>query len=63
MASIGYDRLELDHSVFVHRSNGLIIAIYVDDLLMIGPNSLEIEYLKEQLGEKFRMKDLEPVSW
>lgn len=63
LASIGYDQLELDHSVFIHRSNGLIIAIYVDDLLVIGPDSLEIEYLKEQLGEKFRTKDLGPVSW
>lgn len=49
--------------MFIHRSNGLIIAIYVDDLLVIGPDSLEIEYLKEQLGEKFRTKDLGPVSW
>lgn len=29
----------------------------------MGPNSLEIEHLKEQLGEKFCMKDLGPVSW
>lgn len=63
LASIGYDRLELDHFVFIHRSNGLIVAIYVDDLLVISPNSLEIEHLKEQLGEKFCMKDLGPVSW
>lgn len=31
--------------------------------LVMGPDSLEIEYLREQLGEKFRINDdLGPVS-
>lgn len=64
LASIRFDRIELDHySVFVHHSNGLIIAIYVDGLLLMGPDSLENGSHKDQLGEKFRMNDLGPLSW
>lgn len=64
LASIGLGRLELDlSSVVLHRINGLIIALCVDELLLMGPDSIENRYLKEELGEKFCMNDLGPVSW
>jgi transposase InsO family protein len=41
LISIGYQRVEIDHSVFIH-DNGIIIAIYVDDLLY--PRTKYIRY-------------------
>ena len=43
--------------------NGIIIAIYVDDLLLLGPDIKSIQKLKDQLNSCFRMKDLGPLAW
>jgi len=48
--------------VFIH-DNGIIIAIYVDDLLILGPNISDIEALKLQFAERFQMKDLGSIGW
>ena len=35
-----------------------IIAIYVDDILLSGPNKSEIQGIKDKLNKKFEMTDL-----
>lgn len=45
------------------HANGIIIAIYVDDLLLLGPDIEAVQKLKNQLNSRFRMKDLGPVAW
>ena len=62
LISINYQRIDIDHSVFCHQ-NGTLVAIYVDDLLIIGPKMLDIEALKRLLSQRFQMKDLGSVSW
>ncbi len=59
---IDYQRIEIDHSVFIH-DNGIIIAIYVNDLLILGPNIFDIQALKLQFAERFQMKDLGSIEW
>ena len=60
--SLDFTRSDYDHSVFIHQ-DGILLAIYVDDLLIIGPSIHRIRDLKEQLKSRFRMKDLGPVSY
>lgn len=48
--------------MFTHE-NGTIIAIYVDDRLILGPDISDIKVLKRQLSEYFQMKDLGPIGW
>ena len=62
LKSLGYERLEHDHCVFVHQ-NGIIIAIYVDDLLLLGPDLAKIGQLKKQLSDRFCMRDMGAISW
>ncbi len=62
LISINYQRVEIDHSVFIHQ-NGIIIAIYVDDLLILGPNVFDIKALKLQFAERFQMKDIGSIGW
>ena len=62
LINLGYKRLEHDHCVFGHE-NGVIIAIFVDDLLLLGPYLAEISNLKKQLGNRFCMRDMGPISW
>ena len=39
------------------------IAIYVDDLLFIGPSIAEIKRVKDNLQAEFGIKDLGPAEW
>ncbi len=41
-----------------NASNILIIALYVDDLLIAGNSKSDIEAIKKKLSRKFEMKDL-----
>ncbi len=41
-----------------HPSTILFIALYVDDLLIIGNSKPEIDHLKDSLGNLFEMKDM-----
>jgi hypothetical protein len=59
--SEGLTALDNDFSVF-HRGN-LIVAIYVDDLLIIGDEKDEINDLKKQLSDRFKMTDMGPVQY
>lgn len=49
-----------DYSLFYRKQNSSIvfIAVYVDDVLLIGTDSEEIDQLKAFLHDKFRIKDL-----
>jgi len=59
---INYQRVEINHSVFIH-DNDIIIAIYVDDLLILESNIFDIKALKLQFAERFQMKDLDSIKW
>jgi hypothetical protein len=59
---IDYQRVEIDHSMFTHE-NDIIIVIYVNDLLILGPDIFDIEALKLQFAERFQMKDLGSIGW
>lgn len=59
---MGYKRVDEDHSVYIHH-NGIIVAIYVDDLLLIGPSISDINLLKVELSHRFRIKDLGPINF
>ncbi len=44
------------------ESNILIIALYVDDLLIAGNSKSDIEAIKAKLSNRFEMKDLGPAK-
>lgn len=51
-----------DHSVFANKDYTLIVALYVDDLIILAKRIEEIIPLKARLTEKFEMKDLGEVK-
>jgi len=59
---IDYQRVEIDHSMFTHQ-NDIIIAIYVNDLLILESNIFNIKALKLQFTKRFQMKDLDSIKW
>jgi len=60
MRNSGFHRCEEDHCFYVKKyvNNFIILALYVDDMLIVGANMAEIDRLKKQLSENFEMKDL-----
>ena len=55
---INYTRLLSDYSIFVYK-NDIIIAIYVDDLLICDFKKVDIYNFKKKLVERFRIKNLD----
>ncbi len=68
LVSMGLTRLEADHYVVVgkipgSRLEGVIVLVYVDDLLITGPKSGMITLVKVGLQAQFNIKDQGPVKF
>ena len=60
--TLGFDTLDADSSVFISPS-GTMVALYVDDLLITGPNKQDIYGVKKALNSHFHMTDLGPCCY
>ncbi|KAH9803716.1 hypothetical protein KPL71_001892 [Citrus sinensis] len=63
--SLGYNRLSSDNCAYYKRfedNDSIILLLYVDDMLIAGPNKDRIQELKAQLAREFEMKDLGPAN-
>ena len=60
MCNMGYKQCNGDHTVFYRHSGShvTILAVYVDDMIITGDDSLEISRLKKNLSNEFEVKDL-----
>jgi hypothetical protein len=57
----GYTRCHHDHCVYFKRLENIsyiILLLYVDDMLVVGPNMQDINVLKKKLANSFAIKDL-----
>jgi hypothetical protein len=58
---MGFIRLYIDYGIFVKKE--LIITVNVNDLLVVGLDIKEIQYVKDTLNQRFKMIDLGPYSY
>ena len=60
LAELGYARTRSDTCIYVCERSGIktYIALYVDDLLFVGPDMSEIDRVKRALHAQFGIKDL-----
>lgn len=63
LRSLGFTPINADFSVFINYETKIIIAIYVDDLLIVGANRNAIKAIKAKLNKRFEMKDLGPCAF
>ena len=56
LQSFGYKPLNSDSGIF--SKDDTFVAVYVDDLLIVGPSKTEIQALKSHLNARFYMTDL-----
>jgi len=59
---LGFHETESDKSLFVSEDKRMFIAVYVDDLLIIGADMSRIDKVKAELKSTFKMTDLGPAS-
>ena len=59
---MGFIAISEDYSVFINQEKRLVIATYVDDLLIAGKDLEAIKAVKSALSEHFKMTDLGPVA-
>ena len=63
MRELGLVPLHADLCVFIHPQTNTIIALYVDDILLVGPSKDHIAQVKKALDQKFKMTDLGPIHY
>ncbi len=59
---LGFYETESNKSLFVSEDKKMFIAVYVDDLLIIGADMDRIEKVKVELSSTFKMTDLGAAS-
>lgn len=59
LLKLEFKRTFSDHSLFIH-CNGIIIGVFVNDLLIAGPSITDFNKLKKELMSLFDMIDLGP---
>src|SRR5271163_2763352 len=50
-----------DQSVWVHTTTNVIIALYVDDMIILGRKMSAVQEIKDSLSREYNMKDLGEV--
>ncbi|CAL8119796.1 unnamed protein product [Prunus armeniaca] len=60
MKKYGYRQSNADHTLFLKRRKGkvTVLIMYVDDMIITGDDTEEIDKLKHYLSTEFEMKDL-----
>lgn len=57
LLSFGFQHSFADECIYIHQSQHLIIAVYVDDMVICGKVLMDIEIIKERLSASFTIKD------
>ena len=60
---IGFNQTYSDPCVYVNKDTGVIIAMWVDDLIIFGKDMASIQALKAALNKEYEMKDLGELKY
>ena len=65
MQKVGYRQSNSDHTLFLKHQRGKVttLIIYVDDMVITGDDTIEMDKLQRQLASEFEMKDLGELKY
>ena len=65
LVALGFVRSKLERAVYKRskKNSFLIVGVYVDDLIISGPNADDITQFKQEMRKKFSMSDLGLLSY
>jgi hypothetical protein len=58
LKKISFYQLHSDHCVYINKDTSVILAMWVDDLIIFSKSRMEVDKMKDQLRSEFEMKDL-----
>jgi Reverse transcriptase (RNA-dependent DNA polymerase) len=60
MKKLGYQQSNIDHTIFIQWKGEkiCILVVYVDDIVLMGNDPVEMKRFKASLAKEFEMKDL-----
>ncbi|CAG8689828.1 17371_t:CDS:2, partial [Acaulospora colombiana] len=64
LQSMGFQRLDCDHSVFIYERKDIkiIIPVHVDDLIIASKSAEVIQDFKDELAKRFKIRDQGPAQ-
>ncbi|TMC14556.1 MAG: DDE-type integrase/transposase/recombinase, partial [Chloroflexi bacterium] len=63
LLSLGFKQSVCDPCIYINNKTGIIIAIWVDDLIVLGKDLDSINKIKAELRNEFEMKDLGELKY
>lgn len=65
LVKLGFCRSEEEHAVYKRGSGNslLLLGVYVDDLIICGPDNRKLAEFKQQMSKTFSMSDLGLLSY
>ena len=65
LGKLGFQRCATEHALYTRRwgKEELVIGVYVDDLIIIGARTEDINSFKREMVAHFRMSDLDALSY
>src|SRR5438045_7885666 len=63
LRSIGFEQTYADPCVFVNPQTGVILAMWVDDLIIFGKDNKSVNDVKTALNGEYKMKDLGELQY
>ena len=62
LENLGLKSIPADHSIWRSDGGDILLAVYVDDILLFGKDMQSLQRIKDVLNTSFRMKDLGAVN-
>jgi transposase InsO family protein len=65
LRELGFERTDADHGVFFKKigKDIIILAVHVDDCMVTGSSTPEINTFKVDMNKKYRLTDSGPANW
>ena len=67
MAELRFKKIKSDSSIFVFHDpksdTRIICPVYVDDISICGKDKVKIQWVKDELAKRFKMRDLGPAEF
>lgn len=53
-----FETIDIDNYIFLRCLTGIVLAIYVNNIIIFNFNKEEVMFIKKQIADEFDMKDL-----
>ena len=62
LTQLGFQRLECDWTIFQNAKRGILIGLYVDDMIIVAKDIKDINTLRIELSDIYKVKDLKEIN-